>query len=122
MAKTLRKRALEGSTYGIRVDFLDLVGSDEVGVPAIPNELSWTLKDESGAVVNNKLNVPLTPAETMYIVLSGDDLVLTGNYVGAIRYVVLTGTYDSAILGSDRPLRAQVNFQIENVDGDEEVV
>jgi hypothetical protein len=56
----------------------------------------------------------LTPAESVTIVLKGDDLALTGGPVR--RYVIVRGTFDG-VLGNNLPLIDEVSFQIQNLKG-----
>lgn len=108
-------RAEEGSTLIVRADFV--VRSSDISiadVPVTPNAgLKWSLYDAEGEVVNSKEDQPLIPAETVYIVLSGDDLALVGDY-SSERRIIITGTFDS-IYGNDLPIRSETRFQIENL-------
>lgn len=108
MPITLDEHASEQSTYAI-----DLVFTDEADAPMIPSSLTWSLLDGSGAVINGRSAVPITPAASVTIVLSGADLVASE---GSTRTVLIEGTYDSD-LGSGLPIRDTVTFQIANLVG-----
>ena len=113
---TLPIKAKEGSTFGIKVDFIEKTTEDQEGSPITPNAgLTWSLKEKDGTPVNNKTDVPLDSAPSVIIVLSGDDLALNAGYP-VERYVTIQGTYNS-ILGSDLSLIDEVSFQIENLVG-----
>lgn len=106
MSVALDTRANERGTYVVDVSFLD---EDENAVT--PNEASWTLSDANGSVVNNRLEVAITPAETVSIVLSGLDLAVGGSLEGTDRFLLVEFTYDSDI-GSDVPATQEFKFQI----------
>ena len=114
MASELSIRAQEGSTFVIKADFVEKNSDEGDEVLVTPNiGLTWSLTDVHGNPINNRIDVPLTPAESVNIVLSGDDLALNSPYP-ARRYVTVKGTYNST-LGSNLPLKSEVSFQIENL-------
>ena len=102
MAITLEPNALEDSTYVVTAAF-----TDEDGIAVVPNTVTWSLKDKSGTVINERTAVDETPASSLDIVLSGDDLDpgAPDSDVGLILLTV-TAPYDSA-LGAGLPLVAQ---------------
>ncbi len=116
MAEILHDKAKEGGTFGIKVAFTEKTDpSDAVGTPFTPNSgLKWSLKDRAGGEVNGKTDQPLTPGETVVIVLSGDDLALSGGPTH--RYVTVEGTYNG-VLGNNLPIVDEVSFQIQNLKG-----
>ena len=116
MPTKLSDKAIESSTFGIKVDFTAKADpTDKIGTPFTPNAgLSWSLKEKNGVVVNDRINVPLTPAESVTIVLSGNDLALRGSPVR--RYVTVKGTYNG-VFGNNLPLIDEVSFQIQNLVG-----
>ena len=117
MTTKLRIKAKEGSTFGIRADFIEKTTDDQDGSPIIPNDgLTWSLSEKNGTPVNNRIDVPLSSAASVIIVLSGDDLALPGGYP-VRRYVTIEGTYNS-LLGSELALKDEVSFQIENLVGE----
>lgn len=108
--------AKEGSTFGIKVNFIEKTTDDQDDSPFTPNDgLTWSLKAKDGSTVNNKLDVPIDSAESIIIVLSGNDLALSAG-VPVERYVTIKGTYDS-VLGNNLVLIDEVSFQIENLVG-----
>lgn len=109
MATQLTSVAIEGSTFVVQVSFTN---EDEDAVT--PSAITWTLTDGSGAVVNSRSDVSVvTPASTINIVLSGDDLAVTG-YTGQERILTVEATYTSA-LGSGLPLKAAARFIVEDL-------
>ena len=116
MPTKLLEKAIESSTFAIKTDFtVKTDPSDKVGTPFTPNEgLVWSLTDKDGNIVNNRIGESLIPAESVTIVLKGDDLALTGGPVR--RYVIVRGTFDG-VLGNNLPLVDEVSFQIENLKG-----
>jgi len=116
MTTILHEKAKEGSTYGIKVEFTEKSDpSDLVGTPFTPNSgLKWSLKDRAGNEVNSKTDISIDPAESVVIVLSGDDLALAGGPTR--RYVTVEGTYNG-VLGNNLPIVDEVSFPIQNLKG-----
>jgi hypothetical protein len=116
MPTKLSEKAKESSTFAIRVNFtVKTDPDDKVGTPFTPNSgLTWSLKDKDGNEVNGKTDVPITPAESVTIVLSGADLALVGGSIR--RYVIVRGTFNG-VLGNNLPLIDEVSFQIQNLVG-----
>jgi hypothetical protein len=109
MPITLTDTAAEESTFAI-----ELAITDENGDPLIPQTLAWTLTDLAGSVINERAGVEITtPASTVTIVLSGDDLVLP-RQSDPIRVVTIEGTYDGT-LGNGLPMKEEVQFAIRNL-------
>lgn len=74
---------------------LEFQVTNEQGAVVTPLTMKWTLKDENDAIVNSRENVVVTPASTMSIVLSGDDVAyVVGNET---RKVLIEGTYTSTL-------------------------
>jgi hypothetical protein len=61
--------ATEGSSYPVSVSMTDSAGS-----AMTPSSCTWSLYNQSGAVVNSRLNVTMTPSTAMTIVLLAADL------------------------------------------------
>lgn len=105
MPTLLTARATEGSTYAVTIPF-----TDEDGDPVVPNEVLWTLTDEDGEIVNAREDVIETPASSVEIALSGDDLPVNGRLVWTL-FLTVEATYDSD-LGTDLPLVAQSRIEV----------
>ena len=104
MPTTLTEAAVERSTYAIAVSFYD-----EAGKAVEPNAgLTWTLSTSSGVIVNSREKVAIESAETVTIVLHGEDLPARTD-----RSLVLTieGTYNSD-LGDNLEIKDQVTFTV----------
>ncbi len=108
MPVKFREKAVEKSTYAVQVDF-----TDENGGAVKPNSITWCLTDGSGNIVNSRSNVPVTPATSIDIALSGDDLNITTN--GKTRALIIQAVYDSD-LGTNLPLNDQAIFEIYDLD------
>ena len=109
MPITITDTANEKSTFA-----LELAITDENGDPLTPNTLTWTLTNLAGNVINERAGIEIaTPASTVTVVLSGDDLALPER-AAPLRVVTLEGTYDSD-LGNDLPLKEEVQFPIRNL-------
>lgn len=85
--------------------------TDETGASVTPQSATWTLTDNAGNVVNSRSAVSITPASTIVVLLSGDDLALLTTYSGQQRALLLEWVYDSS-LGSDLPGKEVVYFTI----------
>jgi hypothetical protein len=110
---TLTTVAREQSTYVVTCAF-----TDETGEPATPTELTWTLTDLAGAVINSRRDVAVAAedlADTVDIVLSGDDLAVS-DAVQAQRLLTIEGTYTSSA-GEDLPLKDAIRFNIDPLVG-----
>lgn len=115
MPQKIKTRAYENGSFILVANFVETTADGLTDNPIIPNDnLVWTLTDSEGNVVNERSLVSISPpAESVYIVLSGEDLVLNGNYPEK-RFVTIEGTYDS-VIGIGIPFRVQAVFQIENL-------
>lgn len=98
--------APDQGTYAITASF-----TDEAGETVTPNSLTWSMYNRAGRVCNSRENVSLTPASSVTVVLTGDDLKYTD---GAQRFVVFDGDYDSSN-GSNLPLRDECMFFISDL-------
>ena len=82
---TLKKQTNENGSYLIEIKF-----KDENNKWKIPYNLTWTLTDLQGNIINNCENVEISnPDNTIYISLNGDDLT------PGWKIVTLKGKYDS---------------------------
>ncbi|MFH2012501.1 MAG: hypothetical protein ABIJ37_07385 [Pseudomonadota bacterium] len=107
----LDENAIENSVYGIAVSFLD---SDNN--PATPKTLTWSLTDGGGIVINSRKDVVVAdPESTENIILKGDDLQMQdSNSTRELRLLLVSGTYDDAVLGADCPVREEISFFVKN--------
>lgn len=112
MSVALPTRANEKSTYIVTVLFTD--ENDDAVSPNVP--LTWSLIDINGAIVNNRDGVGITPATSVDIVLTGDDLAILPIDGGYVRRVLIEGTYDSDA-GSDLPIKEEAKFTVQNLVG-----
>ena len=108
----------EKGIRGIQIDFMDTDGS-----PVVPTAISWTLTTEPRAhrigseIINSRENVSVTPASSITIVLSGDDLQILDDEIAkrtAKRLLTVQWTYDSALLGDAVTDYFQYGFSIQN--------
>jgi hypothetical protein len=108
----LSPAAFDASSYVVKVDF-----KDETGAAVQPTSAAWTLTDGSGAVVNGRTSVAVAaPASTIYIALSGDDLdVATTGLLARTRILVVSGQYNSSLVGGQLPVTAGVRFLIQDL-------
>jgi hypothetical protein len=101
-------RAIEQSTFVVTAAF-----TDESGDAVTPNAVTWTLSKTDGTAINSREDESITPAASVNIVLSGDDLqVFSGdNYQ---RVLTLKGDYNSD-LGNNLPLNDELYFSVEDL-------
>lgn len=103
-------KAVERSTFVVTVSFLD-----ENDDPVTPNSATWSLVDVRGTIINSREDVVISPlSDSVDIVLSGNDLVVTGGHVEDKRYLVIEAVYDSD-LGSNLPLKDHLEFYVLNL-------
>jgi hypothetical protein len=80
--------------------------------------LTWTLTDLAGTVINNReAEVISAPAASNDILLSGDDLAFQSSESSKTRVgrkLLVEGTCASS-LGSDLPVKDEVQFTIRNL-------
>lgn len=105
MPKVLSALAPERGTYVIDVSFFD---ENEASV--VPNSVTWTLTDALGTVINSRTEVSATPAATVSIVLSGDDLDIDDT---STRNLTVEALYTSN-LGVNLPLKEWALFYIDD--------
>lgn len=119
----LTLKASERGTYAItNIQFLD---EDDTVIPPKTDTCKYCLTDKAGVVINAKQDVIIPTTPTMNLVLSGDDLAVSGTpdktftSNGVItkqyqRHVALRGTVDST-LGNDLPVTKEFIFFIEDI-------
>lgn len=99
-------RANDQSTIVIGLAF-----TDHDGAAVVPATATWTLTDDHGNVINEQLDVAISPlAASVEIALSGDDLKYSE---GPERVFTVEYTYSSDL--GTLPAREQCEFTIENL-------
>jgi hypothetical protein len=107
--QVLTEEAVELSTYVIT-----LACADASGDAVTPTSGTWTLTALDGTVVNSRTAVALTPASSMSVVLSGNDLALLDTYGTGERLLTVQFTYSSDE-GLNLPLKEEVYFRIRSL-------
>ena len=82
----------------------------------VPKTLFWALTDQNGVIINNRENVSITPATTVKIVLTGDDLAFQAEEAEldyAQRVLTIVGMYDRPN-GIGLTYTQVITFPIEN--------
>ena len=92
---------------------LGVAFTDEDGNAVTPSSITWTLTDINGTIINSRDAVPITPATSVNIVLSGDDLALDAG-VSDTRIVTVEWVYTSSY-GTGLPGKDQAKFSIEDL-------
>jgi hypothetical protein len=114
MAKRKKRQimtiVLERSTVALVASFRD--ENDDL---VTPTAIEWDLTDGDGNIINNRDGQSVAVANTITIVLSGDDLALTNGDDGK-RQAVIRGVYDGD-LGSDLPIVGVLEFTVRNIPG-----
>jgi hypothetical protein len=101
--------AKEKSTYVVDVTFYD-----ETGTTVVPDSAHWYLRDNNGAIVNNRNGITVQSLlTTISILLSGNDLIYEKNSSN-MRVLVVEAFYSSS-LGSTLPLNEEVTFEIDDL-------
>lgn len=107
--------AEEKSSCVIRLTF-----TDEEGDAVIPQTGTWSLTDKDGTEINSRTDVAIAALSTTNdVLLSGDDLALQSGESGrqsVERIFLFEGTYNSATLGNNIPLKAQGKFWIDDLE------
>ena len=107
MGATILPNAIEESTFVVTAHF-----TDEDGAEVVPETVLWSLSNDKGKIINNREDVSVTPAGTVNIVLTGDDLAIGSD--GQIREVSIEATYNST-RGTGLSLKGRCTFNIENL-------
>ena len=107
MATKLTVGAIEESTYIVTATF-----TDEDGTALIPESITWSLTDIDGTVINSRSDVAIAvPAASINIVLTGDDLAVSGSNS---RIVTVEAIYNSSY-GTGLYLKKAATFTLENL-------
>jgi len=110
MTDIITTHADEKSTYAITVYF-----KDEDGDAVVPDSMKWTLTDRDGNIINSREDVEVSSlAAAEDIVLTDDDLQITGTDDDGLRILTITATYTSA-LGAGLALKGAVTFAINDL-------
>lgn len=107
---TLTEEAVEESTLVVSVTFLD-----EADEEITPLSVDWTLTDRYGVVVNERDGVSVTPATTVTLLLTGDDLMLLGEMDSGQRLLLVEATYSGH--GATVNLREEIEFTVRALTG-----
>jgi hypothetical protein len=105
-------QANEQSTIGFVCAFFD-----DDNQPVSPSQVTWSLTDLTGEVINGRDQVPAVPDQQVTIVLSGPDLQIRAEEAGLIkvgRKLLVEALYSSS-LGSDLPLKEVAAFEVVNL-------
>ena len=108
---SLTPNAEERSSYIVRVSLFDENG--DAVLPGAVTEISWSLRDSEGTVINNRLDVPVTPAPSFSIVLTGDDLEMLDPSV-YVRSLSVVCAYNSDTYG-ELALAEELVFSLNTV-------
>jgi hypothetical protein len=91
----LTEEADEESSYFVTASF-----EDEDGDATTPDSITYSLTDEYGTVINSLEDEVVTPASSITIVLTGDDLSIQSSERKkemATRLVTIVAQYDSQL-------------------------
>jgi len=104
----------EESSGSIVVEFEDRDGDD-----VIPTSIKWTLTTTDGVTIINEREQEdvETPAASIEILLSGNDLALLTAEISdrtVARKLTIEAVYDSD-LGDDLPLNSEKSFSVRNL-------
>jgi hypothetical protein len=114
MGTAITTNAREKGTYVVTLTF-----TDEDSNSVVPDSIAWTLLNRnSGTVINSREDVAIaTPAASVDVVLSGDDLqILTDEEDYGRRVLLVEAVYDSSA-GNNLPLKTEAYFQIDDLAG-----
>ena len=92
---------------------LGVAFTDEDDSAVTPSAITWTLTNINGTIINGRDAESITPATSIDIVLSGDDLALDAG-VSDTRIVTVEYTYSSSY-GTGLPEKDQATFSIRDL-------
>jgi len=103
------KVARKGSTYVVTVDF-----ENEDQEEMTPTTILWKLTDTGGDIINSREDEVATPAASVNVVLSGNDLPVNGNREYEAIWFIVYGTYTSNY-GSGLPYKEGTLINVYNI-------
>jgi hypothetical protein len=113
MSSAVTKTSIAAREKGSLIIKVDCTKEDDTELT--PKTFKWSLVDTyDGAVVNSRERVSETPASTVYIALSGDDLAILHDGAKEERELVVEITYDS-VYGDDTPQNDAIRFDVINL-------
>jgi hypothetical protein len=106
--ETLEDAAFENDTFSVKVTFTDSNNEEFT-----PNDLTYTLSDKKGNIINELENIEISPSSSVYITFTGDDLSLI-NPTAKYEWRVLTvkGSYDDIVLGNNLSIAREFHFKV----------
>ena len=112
MATIITTQTNEKSTLIFTVTF-----TDEAGGAVIPDSITWTLSDSDGTIINSREDVAIgSPASSVDIVLSGDDLaILSGETSATVSRRFTVKAVVDTDAGSNLPIKKEAIFPLENL-------
>ena len=99
------------SSYGVSASFSETNPSTKVVTVVTPKTVKWTMTDASGAVVNSRSDIIISPASFVTAPLLADDLDTITD--GTVRLIEFVATYDSTIFGLDATIAQQKKLIID---------
>ena len=101
---TLTTNATNRATYPLQISF-----TNSNGEATLPTSATWDLSDQYGNIINSREDVPISVAETVIIVLTGDDIDIENE---SVRYLTVNAEYNSDTYGNFLTSREQAKFEI----------
>ena len=109
MATKLSIKADEESTYIVTAAFTDADGET-----VTPTTVVWDLTDTKGNIINEREDVVVTPASSVNIVLTGDDLAIDEAGDEVSRIITVKAVYNSDY-GTGLYLKKAAIFTLKNL-------
>ena len=106
MPTVLTAKAQDQSTYKVTMAF-----TDSAGAAVVPDSVVWQLTNQLGKTVNSRTGTTETPAASIDVILSGNDLDASD---GQVRVLTVQAVYDSDE-GNNLPLKAECMFEVEDL-------
>jgi hypothetical protein len=86
------------------------------GVALVPDNLRWTLTDDKGTTINSRKDIEITPAASVAVVLTGDDLAILEPVDSCVRILTIEGSYTS-VDGAGLTLASEFRFGLNRLVG-----